>query len=83
MARHPKDQRTLTHDQVWTALDRLAGARDVGFRTGEKKSPGPRFPTTSPNQTRPLTARERWTSNANRRGQALAATTSSIDCFVP
>ena len=80
MARQPKAQRMLTHDQIWTALDRLAergglSASGLARRSGLD-------PTTF-NKSKRITpdGRERWPSTESV-AKALAATNSSIDAFV-
>jgi phage repressor protein C with HTH and peptisase S24 domain len=80
MARAPKAQKTLTHDQIWTALDRLAERGGLSASGLAKKSG--RDPTTF-NKSKRITAdgRERWPSTESV-AKALAATNSSIDTFV-
>src|ERR1700722_15525682 len=80
MARHPKAQRMLTHDQVWTALDRLAEAAGMSA-WGRAKKAG--LDPTTFNRSKRVTAdgRERWPSTESV-AKALAATNSSIDSFV-
>ena len=80
MARQPKAQRMLTHDQIWTALDRLAecgglSASGLARRSGLD-------PTTF-NKSKRITpdGRERWPSTESV-AKALAATNCSIDAFV-
>ena len=80
MARQPNATRMLTHDQIWTALDRLAqraglSASGLARRSGLD-------PTTF-NKSKRITAdgRARWPSTESI-AKALAATNSSIDGFV-
>src|SRR6266571_1693330 len=72
MPKQAKTPRILTHDQIWTALDRLAGRAE---RAGLD-------PTTF-NKSKRVTSegRERWPSTESV-AKALAATNSSIDSFV-
>ena len=78
MAKTPKTPRTLTHDQVWTALDRLAERSGLSPSGLAKRSD----PTTF-NKSKRITSdgRERWPSTESV-AKALAATNSSIDTFV-
>jgi phage repressor protein C with HTH and peptisase S24 domain len=80
MARHPKAQRMLTHDQIWTALDRLA--ERAGLSASALARRAGLDPTTF-NKSKRITAdgRERWPSTESL-AKALAATNSSIDSFV-
>ena len=80
MARHSKAQRILTHDQVWTALDRLAERAGMS-PSGLAKRSG--LDPTTFNKSKRITAdgRERWPSTESV-SKALAATNSSIDTFV-
>jgi phage repressor protein C with HTH and peptisase S24 domain len=80
MARHPKAQRTLTHGQVWTALDRLAERAGMS-PSGLAKRAG--LDPTTFNKSKRITAdgRERWPSTESV-SKALAATHASIDTFV-
>ena len=80
MARHPKAPRTLTHDQIWTALDRLAERAGLS-PSGLAKRSG--LDPTTFNKSKRVTpdGRERWPSTESV-SKALAATTSSIDTFV-
>src|SRR5215831_33124 len=80
MPRQAKAQRALTHEQIWTALDRLAvraglSASGLARRAGLD-------PTTF-NRSKRLTVegRERWPSTESL-AKALAATHTSIDIFV-
>ena len=80
MAKHPKAKRMLTHDQIWTALDRLAeraGLSPSGLARRSGLDP------TTFNKSKRITAdgRERWPSTESV-AKALAATNSSIDSFV-
>jgi phage repressor protein C with HTH and peptisase S24 domain len=80
MAKHPKAQRMLTHDQIWTALDRLAERAGLS-PSGLAKRSG--LDPTTFNKSKRVTAdgRERWPSTESV-AKALAATNSSIDSFV-
>ena len=80
MARHPKAPRTLTHDQIWTALDRLAERAGLS-PSGLAKRSG--LDPTTFNKSKRVTpdGRERWPSTETV-SKALAATASSIDTFV-
>ena len=80
MAKPPKAPRMLTHDQIWTALDRLperAGLSPSGLAKRAGLDP------TTFNKSKRITAdgRERWPSTESV-SKALAATNSSIDTFV-
>src|ERR1700716_3149995 len=80
MAKSPKAQRILTHDQIWTALDRLAersGLSSSGLARRSGLDP------TTFNKSKRITSdgRERWPSTESV-AKALAATNSSIDIFV-
>jgi phage repressor protein C with HTH and peptisase S24 domain len=79
MARHPKAP-PLTHDQVWTALDRLAERAGLSASGLAKKSG---LDPTTFNKSKRVTAdgRERWPSTESL-AKALQATNSSIDAFV-
>ncbi len=70
----------LTHDQVWTALDRLA--ERAGLSASALARHAGLDPTTF-NKSKRVTAegRERWPSTESV-AKALAATNSSIDTFV-
>ena len=74
MARQPKAQRMLTHDQVWTALDRLAERAGLSA-SGLAKRAG--LDPTTFNKSKRITAdgRERWPSTESI-AKALAATNS-------
>jgi phage repressor protein C with HTH and peptisase S24 domain len=78
MARHPKAP--LTHDQVWTALDRLAERAGLS-PSGLAKRSG--LDPTTFNKSKRITAdgRERWPSTESV-SKALAATNSSLNTFV-
>src|ERR1700687_607310 len=80
MARHPKASRMLTHEQIWTALDRLAergGLSPSGLakRSGLDPTPFNKSKRITPD------GRERWPSTESV-AKALAATNASIDTFV-
>jgi phage repressor protein C with HTH and peptisase S24 domain len=80
MARHPKAQPMLSHDQIWTALDRLAERAGLSA-SGLAKQAG--LDPTTFNKSKRVTAdgRERWPSTESV-AKALGATNSSIDSFV-
>ena len=80
MAGHPKASRALTHEQVWTALDRLAEHAGLSASGLAKKSG---LDPTTFNKSKRVTAdgRERWPSTESI-AKALAATSSSLDHFV-
>jgi phage repressor protein C with HTH and peptisase S24 domain len=80
MARHPKPQPRLTHDQVWTALDRLAERAGLSA-SGLAKQSG--LDPTTFNKSKRVTAdgRERWPSTESI-AKALDATDASIESFV-
>ena len=80
MVKPPKAPRMLTHDQVWTALDRLAERAGLSASGLAKKSG---LDPTTFNKSKRVTAdgRERWPSTESI-AKALAATNSSIDSFV-
>ena len=80
MARHPKSPKILTHDQIWTALDRLADRAGMSASGLAKKSG---LDPTTFNKSKRVTSdgRERWPSTESV-AKALAATNSSIDSFV-
>ncbi|WP_291849919.1 helix-turn-helix transcriptional regulator [Bradyrhizobium sp.] len=75
-----KTPRGLTHDQVWTALDRLAERAGLS-PSGLAKRAG--LDPTTFNKSKRITAegRERWPSTESV-AKALAATHSSLDSFV-
>ena len=80
MARQPKPQKNLTHEQVWTALDRLAANSGLSPSALARRSG--LAPTTF-NKSKRVTAdgRERWPSTESV-AKALAAVDQSIDHFV-
>jgi phage repressor protein C with HTH and peptisase S24 domain len=80
MAKQPKAQRMLTHEQIWTALDRLAERGGLS-PSGLAKRSG--LDPTTFNKSKRITpdGRERWPSTESV-AKALAATNSSIDTFV-
>jgi phage repressor protein C with HTH and peptisase S24 domain len=80
MARQPKAQKALTHEQIWTALDRLAARADLSA-SGLARRAG--LDPTTFNKSKRITAdgRERWPSTESV-AKALAATNSSIESFV-
>ena len=80
MARTPKAPRILTHEQIWSALDRLAGRAGLSASGLARKSG---LDPTTFNKSKRITAdgRERWPSTESV-AKALAATNSSIDSFV-
>src|ERR1019366_5252540 len=80
MVKPPKVPRMLTHDQIWTALDRLA--ERAGLSASARAKRAGLDPTTF-NKSKRITpdGRERWPSTESV-SKALAATNSSIDTFV-
>src|SRR4029453_16366804 len=80
MAKTPKAPRMLTHDQIWTALDRLA--ERAGITTSALAKRAGLDPTTF-NKSKRITAegRERWPSTESV-AKSLAATNTTIDTFV-
>jgi len=70
----------LTHEQIWTALDRLAGRAGLSASGLAKKSG---LDPTTFNKSKRVTpdGRERWPSTESL-AKALAATGSSIETFV-
>jgi phage repressor protein C with HTH and peptisase S24 domain len=80
MAKQPKTAKTLTHEQVWTALDRLAERAGLS-PSGLAKRAG--LDPTTFNKSKRITpdGRERWPSTESV-SKALAATNSSIEMFV-
>jgi phage repressor protein C with HTH and peptisase S24 domain len=80
MGRQAKSPGLLTHDQIWTALDRLA-ARAGLSPSGLARRAG--LDPTTFNKSKRITAggRERWPSTESL-AKALAATESSLDSFV-
>jgi len=79
MAKHSKPP-PLTHDQIWTALDRLAERAGISPSALAKRSG---LDPTTFNKSKRITpeGRERWPSTESV-AKALAATSSSIDTFV-
>ena len=80
MAKQSKPPKALTHDQIWTALDRLAERAGLSA-SGLAKRSG--LDPTTFNKSKRVTAdgRERWPSTESL-AKALAATNSGIDTFV-
>jgi phage repressor protein C with HTH and peptisase S24 domain len=80
MTRPPKAPKMLTHDHIWTALDRLAERGGLS-PSGLAKRSG--LDPTTFNKSKRITpdGRERWPSTESL-AKALAATNSSIDTFV-
>src|SRR5882757_8031329 len=80
MAKTAKAPRMLTHEHIWTALDRLAERAGLS-PSGLAKRSG--LDPTTFNKSKRVTAdgRERWPSTESV-SKALAATNSSIDPFV-
>jgi len=80
MAKQPKTAKTLTHEQIWTALDRLADRAGLS-PSGLAKRSG--LDPTTFNKSKRITpdGRERWPSTESV-SKALAAANSSIDSFV-
>jgi len=80
MARQAKSQGPLTHEQIWSALDRLA-ARASLSPSGLARRAG--LDPTTFNKSKRVTAdgRERWPSTESV-AKALAAADASIDTFV-
>jgi phage repressor protein C with HTH and peptisase S24 domain len=80
MAKLPKARRILTHDQIWSALDRLAERGGLS-PSGLARRSG--LDATTFNKSKRITpdGRERWPSTESV-AKALAATNSSIDTFV-
>ncbi|MBN8979696.1 MAG: helix-turn-helix transcriptional regulator [Pseudomonadota bacterium] len=70
----------LTHDQIWTALDRLAARADLSPSALAKKAG---LDPTTFNKSKRITSdgRERWPSTESV-AKALAATGTSVDMFV-
>jgi phage repressor protein C with HTH and peptisase S24 domain len=80
MAKHPKAAGLLTHEQIWSALDRLAvraGLSPSGLARNAGLDP------TTFNKSKRITVdgRERWPSTESV-AKALAATNASIETFV-
>ena len=80
MAKAPKAPKILTHEQVWSALDQLAGRAGLSASGLARKSG---LDPTTFNRSKRITAdgRERWPSTESV-AKALAAAGSSIDSFV-
>ena len=80
MAKIAKTPKMLTHAQVWSALDRLAGRAGLSASGLARKSG---LDPTTFNKSKRITAdgRERWPSTESI-ARALAAAGSSIDSFV-
>jgi phage repressor protein C with HTH and peptisase S24 domain len=80
MARSPKSPHSLTHAQVWAALDRLAERAGLSASGLAKKSG---LDPTTFNKSKRIAAdgHERWPSTESI-ARALAATASSIEHFV-
>jgi phage repressor protein C with HTH and peptisase S24 domain len=80
MARQAKSQGLLTHEQIWSALDRLA-ARAQLSPSGLARRAG--LDPTTFNKSKRVTpdGRERWPSTESV-AKALAAADASIDIFV-
>jgi phage repressor protein C with HTH and peptisase S24 domain len=80
MAKYPKAQPMLSHDQIWTALDRLAERAGLSASGLAKKSG---LDPTTFNKSKRTTpeGRERWPSTESV-AKALGAANSSIDSFV-
>ena len=80
MAKAAKAPRMLTHEHIWTALDRLAERAGLS-PSGLAKRSG--LDPTTFNKSKRITpdGRERWPSTESV-SKALAATNSSIDTFV-
>jgi phage repressor protein C with HTH and peptisase S24 domain len=80
MARPSKAQRPLTHEQIWTALDRLAERAGLSA-SGLARKAG--LDPTTFNKSKRITAdgHERWPSTESI-ARALAATDCSMDSFV-
>jgi phage repressor protein C with HTH and peptisase S24 domain len=80
MAKHPKAAGLLTHEQIWSALDRLA--QRAGLSPSALARNAGLDPTTF-NKSKRITVdgRERWPSTESL-AKALAATNASIETFV-
>jgi len=80
MPKQAKAPRMLSHDQIWSALDRLA--RRAGLSPSGLAKRAGLDPTTF-NKSKRVTSdgRERWPSTESV-AKALAATNASIDSFV-
>ena len=80
MPRQVKAQRALTHEQIWTALDRLAVRAGLSA-SGLARRAGLDPTTFNKSKRITLEGRERWPST-ELLAKALAATHTSIDTFV-
>lgn len=80
MGKSLRNPRILSHEQIWTALDRLAERAGMSA-SGLAKRAG--LDPTTFNKSKRITAdgRERWPSTESV-SKALAATNASIDTFV-
>jgi phage repressor protein C with HTH and peptisase S24 domain len=80
MAKHSKAPRMLTHEQIWTAMDRLAERAGITASALAKRAG---LDPTTFNKSKRITpeGRERWPSTESV-AKALAATNTSIDTFV-
>ena len=80
MVKTPKAPKILTHEQVWSALDRLAERAGLSASGLARKSG---LDPTTFNKSKRITSdgRERWPSTESI-ARALAAAGSSIDSFV-
>ena len=80
MAKPSKTQRPLTHEQIWTALDRLAERSGISASALAKRAG---LDPTTFNKSKRVTpdGRERWPSTESV-AKALAATNTTIDTFV-
>ena len=80
MAKHPKAAGLLTHEQIWSALDRLASRAGLS-PSGLARNAG--LDPTTFNKSKRITidGRERWPSTESL-AKALAATNASIETFV-
>src|SRR6202047_2991407 len=80
MARHPKAPRTLTHAQIWTAIDRLA-ARAGLSPSGLAKRAGLEPTTFNKSKRTTPDGRARWPSTESV-SKSLTATGATLDQFV-
>src|SRR3979490_379677 len=80
MAKSPKAQRNLTHDQIWTALDRLAERSGLS-PSGLARRSG--LDATTFNKSKRITpdGRQRWPST-EAVAKSLGGTAAHIDTFV-
>lgn len=80
MAKLSKASRMLTHEQIWTAMDRLAERAGITASALAKRAG---LDPTTFNRSKRITpeGRERWPSTESV-AKALAATNTSIDTFV-